>query len=79
MPTLGQCRCCGGEVSDEANNCPHCGQPDPHPVRLSWEWLAREEVRLGNKTKAIGIVREHTGMGRTEATYLVESWPLGQK
>jgi hypothetical protein len=74
MPTLGQCRCCGKDVSDEADHCPHCGQPDPHPARLEWEWQAREQVRLDNKAKAIEIVREHTGMGRAEATYLVESW-----
>ncbi len=33
-PKIGWCRCCSGQVSDEAQSCPHCGQPFPyHPSR----------------------------------------------
>ncbi len=29
MATLGQCKACEDQVSDEAVSCPKCGQPDP--------------------------------------------------
>lgn len=31
MPQPCNCRCCNRRVSDEAEVCPHCGQPSPQP------------------------------------------------
>lgn len=31
MPSLLECRACGGPVSSEAASCPKCGQPRPQP------------------------------------------------
>lgn len=70
MPTLGVCRCCGGQVSSEAEACPHCGQPDP-PEAFA---RARAQLSRGNKINAIKIVREQTGWDLKHAKDLVESW-----
>jgi hypothetical protein len=33
---LVKCGACGGDVSDEAQACPKCGQPTPRAKRMAW-------------------------------------------
>lgn len=40
----------------------------------AWESEAKRELAAGNKAGAIQIVRDHTQVGRREATELVEAW-----
>lgn len=77
-PVLTSCRCCGGRVSNEAQTCPHCGQPKPAreatTAVMDQMESARAALRDGRKIEAIKIVRETTGLGLKEAKDLVESW-----
>ena len=70
MPSLGMCRCCGGQVSNEARMCPHCGQPDPYDD--DWSEV-RAMYRRGQKIEAIKIVRERAGYGLKEAKDFLET------
>lgn len=72
-PELTRCRCCGGDVSNQAKVCPHCGQPDPGPPP-QWQNEAMDLSRQGREIDAIKLVREHMGLGLKEAKDLVESW-----
>ena len=71
QPMPGNCRSCNAPVSREAKTCPHCGQPDPF---AEWVAEAQRELAQGRLSEAIQVVRDATGMGKTEAKYLVESW-----
>jgi RNA polymerase subunit RPABC4/transcription elongation factor Spt4 len=74
-PKLTSCRCCGAYVSEEAQTCPKCGQPQPGlGATREWESEARLLVAQGKKINAIKLVREATGFGLREAKDLVESW-----
>jgi hypothetical protein len=35
---LVKCGACGGDVSDEAQACPKCGQPTPRAKRMAWAY-----------------------------------------
>jgi hypothetical protein len=35
---LVKCGACGGDVSDEAQACPRCGQPTPRAKRMAWAY-----------------------------------------
>lgn len=74
MANFGACRRCTASVSDEDRVCPYCGQTDPYRDFHPWELLAYEEVKKGNQSEAVKIVRQHTGLGVAEATYLVKTW-----
>jgi len=69
MASLSSCRLCGGQVSTEAQACPHCGQPDPCE-----QWRdVRAALNRGNKIEAIKIVIEKTGWDLSQAKEFVES------
>jgi len=69
MPSLTSCRLCGGQVSTEAQACPHCGQPDP-----SGQWGdVRAALNRGDKLKAIKMVIDRTGWDLRQAKEFVES------
>lgn len=74
MATPGACRRCSAPVSDADRACPKCGQTDPYRELLPWEKRAHDEAKGGNEPEAVKIVREHTGLGRAEATHIVQSW-----
>lgn len=70
QPTLGNCWCCKASVSSDASTCPRCGQSLTDP----WIGEAQKELAQDNLSNAIKVVRDATGMGKAEATHLVESW-----
>jgi ribosomal protein L7/L12 len=63
MAKLTVCKCCHGAVSDEADTCPHCGQPEPGKDMRGWETEARLLISQGKMINAIKLVREKTGLG----------------
>lgn len=73
MAKLVRCRCCKESVSDEAQVCPRCGQPQPGP-RPSWEIEVKQLLASGKTIEAIKLVRDsHPGLGLKEAKDLVDS------
>ena len=69
MVPLGFCKTCKKPVSQEAQSCPHCGQPEPYEpvpddVRLL---LARKQT-----IQAIKRVQELTGMDLKASKDFVE-------
>jgi ribosomal protein L7/L12 len=74
MSKLIRCRCCEASVSDEAEVCPLCGQPQPAVPRPSWEIEAKQLLASGKTIEAIKLVREtHPGLGLKKAKDLVDS------
>lgn len=60
MAQLGPCICCKRKVSDEAENCPSCGQPTP----FDYSQLSLAELRgcgPANRILVIKKIRERTG------------------
>lgn len=40
MPKLKECTCCAGQISTEANACPHCGHaPKSHSAHHAIAWF----------------------------------------
>jgi uncharacterized membrane protein YvbJ len=52
--TLKSCRACGGQVSDQAFACPHCGAP--FPARKQWDGWGYE---YRSKTEILGLPLLH--------------------
>jgi len=57
--SLYECRECGGQVSDQAVSCPHCGAP--YPARLVWKgWGVDKEIG----PRIFGYPLVHIAFGR---------------
>jgi|APSaa5957512622_1039677.scaffolds.fasta_scaffold103462_1 ribosomal protein L7/L12 len=72
MAKLGYCKCCPGKVSNEAINCPHCGQPNPYSETSHDQELCKILQSRG-KILAIKKHREITECGLAEAKKYVDS------
>jgi hypothetical protein len=56
---LNECRECGGQVSDQALSCPHCGAP--YPARLLWNGWGYDR-KFGPRIFGYPLV--HISLGR---------------
>jgi len=60
---LTNCRECGGQVSDTAKMCPHCGAPYPYKEEWNgsgYEWRSQAEI-LGYPLIHIAVGRNKEG------------------
>jgi len=77
MAVLGECKCCGIKVSDEAIACPHCGQPNPYtaPDPHVGPWSVILTDAGDNKRNVMLLLRNRFALGLTEAKDLVDNLP----
>lgn len=75
-----KCPECGKEISDKANVCIHCGYPIKNKTYINnKEYDFNDELLLilsGEKPKAIGMIRNKTGLGLVEGKTIADQMEI---